>query len=281
MENEYSPVFIGGIGGSGTRVFAGVLEKLGYFMGGNCNPARDTLWFKLLLPTKLLLHWDEGEFLERSTVLVTALSGGTQNDLDPHRVVKLCCDSASEFAKRSVFEETLDGLLVQLFANKVMTQKGWGWKAPKSHLWAEPLLNAHKNLRFLYVLRNGFDMISSANRNQDQLLETIYKTRRSQESEEYLRLRAWYLSLVQAERLLAKYPSRVLIVRLEDLLQSPSFTASIICKFVGLKEVPVSLGSYLKTELNPLASSRGAHLRETMSIEPDIKRALRELGYWD
>ena len=33
MGNECSPVFIGGIGGSGTRVFAGVFEALGYFMG--------------------------------------------------------------------------------------------------------------------------------------------------------------------------------------------------------------------------------------------------------
>lgn len=281
MENKCSPVFIGGIGGSGTRVFAGVFEALGYFMGGNCNLARDTLWFKLLLPTRLLLHWDESEFLERSTVLVTALSCGALNDLDLNRVVQLCQDSASEFAKHSVFEETLDGLLVRLSSDKVVTHKGWGWKAPRAHLWAEPLLNAQKNLKFLYVLRNGFDQILSANRNQDQLLEIIYNTQRIKEPEEYRRLRTWYLSLVQAKRLEVKDPSRVLIVRLEDLQQSPSSTASKICKFIGLREMPVSLGSYLKTELNPLVSSRGAHLRDTMSIEPNIKRMLCDLGYWD
>ena len=42
-------VSIGGVGGSGTRAVARILELLGYFMGGSLNRSGDNLWFTALL----------------------------------------------------------------------------------------------------------------------------------------------------------------------------------------------------------------------------------------
>ncbi|MEZ5283922.1 MAG: hypothetical protein R2712_03750 [Vicinamibacterales bacterium] len=41
-------VAIGGVGGSGTRLFAQVLDRLGWYLGGDVNESADNLWFSLL-----------------------------------------------------------------------------------------------------------------------------------------------------------------------------------------------------------------------------------------
>ena len=46
--NKSSPVIIGGVGGSGTRVVAEILDNLGFYIGNDLNPAKDNLWFLLL-----------------------------------------------------------------------------------------------------------------------------------------------------------------------------------------------------------------------------------------
>ena len=42
------PVAIGGVGGSGTRLIAEIVNRLGYYIGGDLNSAADNLWFTLL-----------------------------------------------------------------------------------------------------------------------------------------------------------------------------------------------------------------------------------------
>lgn len=42
------PVAIGGVGGSGTRVFAEILRGFGFYIGDCLNGALDNLWFTLL-----------------------------------------------------------------------------------------------------------------------------------------------------------------------------------------------------------------------------------------
>ena len=42
------PVIIGGVGGSGTRVVAEIINLLGFYIGDDLNPAKDNLWFLLL-----------------------------------------------------------------------------------------------------------------------------------------------------------------------------------------------------------------------------------------
>jgi hypothetical protein len=45
MAAENSIVFIGGLGGSGTRVVAGAVARLGYYPGGCLNASNDNLIF--------------------------------------------------------------------------------------------------------------------------------------------------------------------------------------------------------------------------------------------
>src|SRR5581483_5848515 len=44
-----APVAIGGLGGSGTRVVARLLQDLGFYLGADLNDYEDNLWFTLLM----------------------------------------------------------------------------------------------------------------------------------------------------------------------------------------------------------------------------------------
>ena len=43
-----NPVVIGGVGGSGTRVVAEIIKRLGFYIGDDLDSANDNLWFLLL-----------------------------------------------------------------------------------------------------------------------------------------------------------------------------------------------------------------------------------------
>ena len=43
--NEYEPVVISGIGGSGTRIVATIVRRYGYWLGDNINDAYDNIYF--------------------------------------------------------------------------------------------------------------------------------------------------------------------------------------------------------------------------------------------
>lgn len=64
---DLSPVAIGGVGGSGTRLIAEMLAKLGFYIGDDLNKANDNLWFTLLFKRAGLLALDENrEQLDRA-----------------------------------------------------------------------------------------------------------------------------------------------------------------------------------------------------------------------
>ena len=46
--NAQNCVAIGGVGGSGTRLVAEIVERFGFYLGGSLNNKHDNLWFTLL-----------------------------------------------------------------------------------------------------------------------------------------------------------------------------------------------------------------------------------------
>ena len=48
-EKNISPLVIGGLGGSGTRVIAQLVNDLGFYLGSHLNEPLDNLWFTFFL----------------------------------------------------------------------------------------------------------------------------------------------------------------------------------------------------------------------------------------
>jgi len=71
-----SPLAIGGVGGSGTRVVAAAAIALGIDMGCDLNPALDNLFFTLLFRAREAPDLPPHEFARRVRLLLASAKGG-------------------------------------------------------------------------------------------------------------------------------------------------------------------------------------------------------------
>src|SRR5580704_16555406 len=67
-------VAIGGVGGSGTRVGAALLQMLGYYIGDDLNEPLDNLWFTLLFKRRSVLLEGAPEFGQLVTLFRRCMS---------------------------------------------------------------------------------------------------------------------------------------------------------------------------------------------------------------
>jgi hypothetical protein len=161
------PIAIGGVGGSGTRLVAGLLRTLGVFIGDDLNVANDNLWFTLLFKRPGVLAVDEAEFDALLGALVAGLRGGAPLAEDvAARVFELAiADRPNHPAAR--LRASAQSLLAA--ANRPPTAGRWGWKEPNTHLLIERIWQRLPTLRYVHVVRNGIDMAYGRNQNQLKL----------------------------------------------------------------------------------------------------------------
>lgn len=134
----YSPLVVGGTGGSGTRVVAQIVRGTGRYMGADLNDAEDS---------RLLgrFEWDWGlRYLEDGPTpeMISAFETALAEHLD-RRPAGAC----------------------------------WGWKHPHSYLLL-PFLHARlPDLRFIHVVRDGRDIAFSPNQMQSRRYGSLLRWR--------------------------------------------------------------------------------------------------------
>ncbi len=127
-----SPLAIGGVGGSGTRLIQELMQSAGYWMGDRLNSTLDDMRFSESLVTEEALTCSETRFDELLRQYLDQL-------VDVHGLPAL---------------EALD------------VMPNWGWKEPNTHLHMHRIALRIPNIRYVHVLRNGLDMAFSANQQQ-------------------------------------------------------------------------------------------------------------------
>lgn len=161
------PVAVGGVGGSGTRVVAEILKRLGYFVGDDLNDAHDNLWFTLLFKYREVRALSADGFtrlygLFRSRML------GVSVDYSLHEgLVSRLLDV--ERAGQHDHEWLAARCASFLQATDVFRPQLWGWKEPNTHMVIDRLAAIEPGLRYVHVMRNGLDMAFSSNQNQLRL----------------------------------------------------------------------------------------------------------------
>lgn len=169
------PVTIGGVGGSGTRVVAEIIDHFGYYIGKDLNPARDNLWFLLLfkrprwyrraqhyrqniftglsLFSNAMLHrkfpsWSELNFLIRAAIEISIFGHNHKGD------------------GRGAWPFVRAWNIMTMKPRKLQKYAGWGWKEPNTHLFLDCLADYFKDLKYIHTLRHGLDMAFSKNQQQ-------------------------------------------------------------------------------------------------------------------
>jgi hypothetical protein len=162
---DSAPIVIGGIGGSGTRLVAQILQQEGVAFPGDKNEELDNLWFSLMFVRRSILL----KPLEEVKRLVWLFVNAMRNGLPPPEELIPLLDEAARYDRGPALRKSVLEAARQSICNTredYRTYDLWGWKQPNSHVLV-PLLAQHlPKMKYIYVLRNGLDMAFSYNQNQ-------------------------------------------------------------------------------------------------------------------
>ncbi|WP_428034261.1 sulfotransferase [Amphritea sp.] len=160
--NNPSPIVVCGIGGSGTRLVANILERHNVYMGDLHNPARDCLLFNFwmycqrpgnrsrnlyylkLFSKSYFYHWTEEDVREAKRKWVDIKENNSSHSKNLRRA----------FEKLSkIFDVQLNSTV-------------FGWKAPRSLLFLPEIFELYPLAKVIYVYRHPLDMAFSKNQRQ-------------------------------------------------------------------------------------------------------------------
>lgn len=226
------PTFVGGVGGSGTRVVTDILIKMGIFMGDNLNPSNDYMELANLLPKlRKLMHVH-----------------GTK----PTPEIKDFVHSRIQEMRQSITSAM----------QPQFQYKGWGWKVPPNFFILE-YLNAHfPDLKYIHVIRHGLDMAFSSNRNQLFNWGFYFDINTKEQSLPIASLRYWIKANKFAIHIGKKLlPKRFFLLYFDNLCIEPKVKVKELSNFlkikdfdldalIGLVNVPNSLGRYKREDIS-------------------------------
>jgi hypothetical protein len=202
MNARPDPLVIGGLGGSGTRVFTKIARHAGLFMGSHQDGQEDSQSMSPL-------------YNEFATVYLTA---------NGHLDTELRDDLGGRFTE--CLSEHLEGLPAP--------DHPWGIKNPRSILMLRFWHEQFPSLRFLHVIRSGLDMAYSGAYNQVRRHgKALLGPQVDLPRPEHMLLWWERVNGMAADYGEAELGARYLRVRLEDLCSSPKRTTRKLFDFVG------------------------------------------------
>ncbi|MBT9291722.1 sulfotransferase [Prosthecodimorpha staleyi] len=158
----WEPVAIGGIGGSGTRIVATLLQRLGRVIGDDLNESLDNLWFTLLFKRRGALLDTDRDFARLCDIFWDRM-GGSGGDC-PDARARLDALAAQDRMKHS--SSWLRARVASWLQRPVTLGRPWGWKEPNTHIVVDRLFRMKPALRYIHIVRNPLDMALSSNQNQ-------------------------------------------------------------------------------------------------------------------
>lgn len=289
--SSVGPVAIGGVGGSGTRLVAELLKRVGFFMGCDLNHAGDNEWFTFLFkrPTWFMkCRAENEERIYRSLQLFeSAMTGRPAAKAD---VIFLLLGASIPMAIRGhdhlghgkgMWPFRRVKRLLRGSNYDEVSCVGWGWKEPNTHIYLEYLCRHFSGLRYIHVIRNGLDMAYS--RNQAQLFNWgwLFGVPRplSQADIAKRSLQYWIQAngkALQTGRSLLG--SRFYMMNFDELTMNPEREITGLIQFLGLR-TDANVVDSLK-QLAKIPASRDRYKLHDLSCFSNSEiQAVRDLGF--
>mgnify|MGYP000099944917 CR=1 FL=1 len=159
-------VAIGGLGGSGTRIVAEIVGKLGFYLGPVLNAQMDSLLFTLMF--KQRPWFDQFPTDAKVDRTITNFASAMQ-----HGVSQAFRDIPSSAIKD--WYQNAKGMgvslpvLIDILRSDppdMSVHSGVAWKEPNTHVFLPHLMRNFPNMKYIHVVRHGLDMALSGNRQQ-------------------------------------------------------------------------------------------------------------------
>jgi hypothetical protein len=255
MSEEFGPpIVVGGLGGSGTRVIAQMLERLGFFMGDDLNHAHDNMALARQFHTMRDAIQELGPL---------GSAAGQAAALSFPAIVPTKLREFGEAMRKSYFmQERL--------------RSGWGFKVPGTHFLLAYLAESFPGLRYVHVMRHGVDMAFSSNQNQLLNWGRHYGVDPDSFPPERASLAFWVAAnrqtLAESQRLGLRFH----LLNFDNLcLKSQETTA----RFLEFLERPQQEAQSLISLIKPPASLGRRAGRDLSFVDAEKAAALAELGF--
>ncbi len=184
-----SPIVVGGVGGSGTRLVAQLMQEHGIFMGMRRNDSQDAMPF-VLIYEKYINNYLKG---------------------------KVNCSE--------LVEDFVSAIIEHRDNSTANSNSFWGWKNPRS-IYLLPLLSElFEGMYFIHVIRDGLAMSTSINQQQltkhgKHIIPEAYQSLPDHEKSLIL----WSIANTAAADFGVKMGGHYIMVRYEDVCENPEAT---------------------------------------------------------
>ena len=235
--SDQAPVVVGGVGGSGTRVIARLLSDAGVDMGSDLNGSLDDLTFTALFKRKQL--WPLAAHISELTVLLQTYLSARGHPTPPQTTPEQHARRARRVLESIGLEDSWveAGTLEERRKTLVQVAQAsgsWGWKEPNCHIFLPYLLQALPNMKYIHVLRNGLDMAFSTNQNQLSMWGPFVLGRPVDNDSPGDSFAYWCKVHSQLLQYHQTASDRILLLRLEMVLEQPGEAMAVISKFLNI-----------------------------------------------
>jgi len=225
------PVAIGGVGGSGTRVVAEALIRLGVPLGSNLNKSSDNLDF-----TRCFRRQDWFMNFPNEKELLAAWDS--------------FIDQGIEYENGA------------LTTSRSTAAPRWGWKEPNTHIFLPFLFKNIPDFKYIHVLRSGLDMAFSENQNQPKNWgKFILNTLCNDQITPTYSLSYWIAANTRALKFQHEMKENFLLINYDELCKNPKKELEKLLLFVNRSGNLDELASFI----NP-PKTIGRYLNEDLSI---------------
>jgi hypothetical protein len=269
-----SPVAIGGIGGSGTRVVAAILRTLGYYLGDDLNESLDNLWFTLFFRRRSVLLEDDHGLQTLIRLFVARMSGNAPVSEEDRAAV-----SSLPMRHNGHLREVLLKRAETFLSAGTLHQEGqpWGWKEPNTHVVVDKLLIQCPTLRYLHVMRHPLDMAFSANQDQLLLWGPLYLERDITLTPR-ASLSYWCAAHRRILQLAARWPQRIRLVSFDALCAMPQRHCLELAQSLGAGPSEDALAQITRLVQAPPSTGRFGR-QDLAQFEPADLAYVRQVGY--
>jgi len=238
------PVGIGGLGGSGTRVFAALLREAGVHIGSCLNAPLDNLWFTVLFkraawaagPTPAVPDPEEVALSLR--LFERAMTIGLRGTLSQQELAYLQ-DIRSTLPPEGDWTPGAKAAQVDHLMSSGPSRPDapapWGWKEPNTHVFLPALDTGLSGFRYVHIVRDAFDMAFSGNTWQARHWGHHYGLTRTADTPlAHHQLRYWTRANAAALRYgTERMGDRFLLIQYEDFCARPAEHFARLLRFLN------------------------------------------------
>ena len=280
-------IAIGGVGGSGTRIFCAVFKALGVHMGSDLNRSEDNLSFTLLFKNVRAFERvsiNRSRFLDRLRwrQFSSHLKGRDRPVGLGRLAAKMAYRDARKFGHdrgRGVDQGWTDERWRHFLRSVADSPTKVGFKEPNSHIYLPLMLDEEPDLRYIHIVRHGLDMAYSANR--QQLVNWgvsfgLSRVARDQATPEAA-FDFWFLANERVARLKREFGDRIMVVQFEQLCAKPLATVREMAAFAKIDAADADLESAAELVRTPEPLHRFAD--QDWSGFGDVEKRLAAFDY--